>query len=299
MINKKWSEFINENINYKLKKTTYMIKSKIENKINIGKSNFKISSDVFGNINLNIFFQKNNKENYDAISNAIYVASLGDEIEISANVFDNDINYDKLISSISHELKHVYDAVTDDDISSFLNTGSVYDLKNYFRNNSYIEFVNLIYLSLKHEMEARNHMIYDRLRWLKTYDEQQLKDEYKKTYIYKSLIMLKNFNYKYFIKQFNVNDLIKYTNIFISFFIKNNTSIKNINELYNFYKNYEELFHNIADDYLIKANDVIYELIMDKKPYMEKINLSIFRETNNDYLEERLKSILENFLNLL
>jgi hypothetical protein len=276
-----------------------MIKSKIENKINIGKSNFKISSDVFGNINLNIFFQKNNKENYDAISNAIYVASLGDEIEISANVFDNDINYDKLISSISHELKHVYDAVTDDDISSFLNTGSVYDLKNYFRNNSYIEFVNLIYLSLKHEMEARNHMIYDRLRWLKTYDEQQLKDEYKKTYIYKSLIMLKNFNYKYFIKQFNVNDLIKYTNIFISFFIKNNTSIKNINELYNFYKNYEELFHNIADDYLIKANDVIYELIMDKKPYMEKINLSIFRETNNDYLEERLKSILENFLNLL
>lgn len=298
-MNKKWSEFINENINYKLKKTTYMIKSKIENKINIGKSNFKISSDVFGNINLNIFFQKNNKENYDAISNAIYVASLGDEIEISANVFDNDINYDKLISSISHELKHVYDAVTDDDISSFLNTGSVYDLKNYFRNNSYIEFVNLIYLSLKHEMEARNHMIYDRLRWLKTYDEQQLKDEYKKTYIYKSLIMLKNFNYKYFIKQFNVNDLIKYTNIFISFFIKNNTSIKNINELYNFYKNYEELFHNIADDYLIKANDVIYELIMDKKPYMEKINLSIFRETNNDYLEERLKSILENFLNLL
>jgi hypothetical protein len=296
-MNKKWSEFINENINYKLKKTTYMIRFEIENKINVGKNNFKISSDVFGNINLNIFFQKNNKENYDAISNAIYVASLGHEIEISANVFDNDINYDKLISSISHELKHVYDAVTDDDISSFLNTESVYDLKNYFRNNPYFEFINLIYLSLKHEMEARNHMIYDRLRWLKTYDEQQLKDEYKNTYIYKSLIMLKNFNHNYFIKQFNVNDLIKYTNIFILSFIKNNTSIKNINELYNFYKNYEELFHNIADDYLIKANDVIEELIIDKRPYMEKIHLSIFRDVvDNYYLVYRLKSILENFL---
>ena len=58
--------------------------------------------------------------------------------------------------------------------------------------------------------------------------------------------------------------------------------------LINFYKNWEEFFHKLSDEYLTKADDIIEELIKDKKPYMEQINLSIFREQESIYLENIL-----------
>lgn len=294
-IKSKWIEFIKENIDYRLKKTTFIIFSQIENKINLGENNFKVSSDVFDDINLNIHFEKNKAGTYDSYSNAIYVAATGDKIEINIRILDNDVNYNKLISSISHELKHVYDAITDDDVNSFLNTKPINDLKNYFRNNKYFEFIHLVYLSLKHEMEARNHMIYDMLRWLKTYDVHQLKNEYEKTYIFKALTQLKDFDHLKFINKFNYNDLLNYTNIFLT--TLKGGKINNKEELVSFYKKYENFFHNVATEYIKKADEIIEELIIDKKPYMEKINLSIFRNNNDyNYLLNRLKEVLNNIL---
>jgi len=291
---KKWNEFVNENIDYKLKKTISIIYSKIVNLVNLGHNFFRISTDVFDDIKLNIFFYENNIGTYESNCNAIYVASLGDEIEINITILDNQVDYNKLISSISHELKHVYDAITDDDIHSFLNVGPINNLKNHFRNNPYMEFIHLVYLSLKHEKEARHHMIYDMLRWLKTYDKQQLIEEYKKTYIYKALLQLKDFNHLDFINKFDYDDLFNYTNIFLDEL--NMKKIKNKDELINFYQNYEIIFHEISKEYLQKASDIIDELIIDKKPYMEKINLSVFKNTKNEnYLIDILKKQISNF----
>lgn len=294
-IKSKWIEFIKENTDYRLKKTTFIIFSQIENKINLGENNFKVSSDVFDDINLNIHFEKNKAGTYDSYSNAIYVAATGDKVEINIRILDNEVNYNKLISSISHELKHIYDAITDDDINSFLNTKPINDLKNYFRNNKYFEFIHLVYLSLKHETEARNHMIYGMLRWLKTYDDQQLKNEFKKTYIFKALTQLKEFDHSKFINNFDYDDLLNYTNIFLT--TLKERKINNKEELVSFYKKYENFFHDISREYIKKADEIIEELIIDKKPYMEKINLSIFKnEEHHDYLMNRLKNVLNNFL---
>lgn len=299
---KKWDKFIKESIiEFPLKKTMSIVKDVIKDKIKEGKNIFKIDDSSFVEFILVIEYTKKKKEYYKGNVDAYDVVKKieGEDIDIIINVIidDMEIDYNELLSCILHELKHVFDVFDEDyDIQSFLQIKPVVKLKSIFKGTKYYEFMHLVYESLQHEIDARNHMIYDRLRWLKTYDNIQLEEEFKKTYVYKSLMNMKNFNAKKFIESYNKEELIKYTKTFIEHF--DNTMI--LNDLYNFYYKWEQIFHKLSVEYLEKAKKVIEELVVDKKPYMEKYNMiDVYSEDGSTYfplvesmLLEKLRSCL-------
>ena len=207
----KWQNFINESIvEFPLKKTMSLVKDTIIDNIKEGKNIFKINDQSFVEFILDIEYNKAKKQPYSGHVDiySVIEKSMGKNmnIVIYVTVIDVDINYNELLSCVLHELKHVFDIYSEDyQTQSFLQIDSVLNLKKIFRNNKYSEFIQLVYESLRHEIDARNSMLYDRLRWLKTYDDIQLKEEFKKTYIYKSLINMQNFNSKEFINSYNKN----------------------------------------------------------------------------------------------
>jgi hypothetical protein len=291
----KWQNFINESIvEFPLKKTMSLVKDIIVDNIKEGKNIFKINDNSFVEFILDIEYIKKNHLPYSGNVDiySVIEKSMGKntDIVIYVTVIDININYNELLSCILHELKHVFDIYSEDyQTQSFLKIDSVLTLKEIFRNNKYNYFIHLVYESLRHEIDARNSMLYDRLRWLKTYDDVQLYEEFKKTYIYKSLINMQNFDYKEFINFYDRKDLIKYTNIFIKNFDKSYDLI----DLESFYEKWEKLFHELAKEYLAKAKLVIDELTIDKRPYMEKRNM-----WTGDFslMECRLISQIKEFL---
>jgi len=291
----KWQNFINESIvEFPLKKTMSKVKDIIVDNIKEGKNTFKINDQSFVEFILDIDYNKSKKMPYSGnvdIYNVIE-KSMGKKVDIIIYIKITDIVIDnnELLSCILHELKHVFDIYSEDyQTQSFLQIDSVLKLKKIFKNNKYNEFIQLVYESLRHEIDARNTMLYDRLRWLKTYDNIQLDEEFKKTYIYKSLINMQNFNSKKFIKSYDKEDLIKYTNIFIQNFDKSYV----LNDLNSFYQKWEKLFHDLAKEYLEKAKLVIDELIIDKKPYMERRNMWT---GDLSLMESRLMFLIKEFL---
>lgn len=290
----KWQNFINESIvEFPLKKTMSKVKDTIIDNIKEGKNVFRINDQSFVEFILNLEYFKSKKQSYSGnvdIYNIIE-KSMGKKVDIIVNITVTDIiiDYNKLLSCILHELKHVFDVYDEDyQTQSFLQIDSVLKLQKIFRNNKYDEFIQLVYESLRHEID-RNTMLYDRLRWLATYDDIQLEDEFEKTYIYKSLINMQNFNSKKFITSYNKQDLIKYTNIFIQNFDKTYA----LKDLESFYQKWEKLFHDLAKEYLERAKLVIDELIIDKKPYMERRNM-----WTGDFslMESRLISLIREYL---
>jgi len=182
----KWQNFINESIvEFPLKKTMSKVKDTIIDNIKEGKNIFKINDQSFVEFILNIEYTKLKKHPYSGnvdIYNIIE-KSMGKKVDIVVNILVIDINidYNELFSCILHELKHVFDIYSEDyQTQSFLQIDSVLRLKKIFKNNRYDEFIQLVYESLRHEIDARNTMLYDRLRWLATYDDIQLEEEFKK-----------------------------------------------------------------------------------------------------------------------
>jgi hypothetical protein len=189
-----------------------------------------------------------------------------DGFVIYIDIRDNVIDYTELLSVITHELKHVYDHY--DDINSctlFDMTGANKLEKKYKNNQLFSDVIYLCYLATKHEMDARNSMIYGKLKWLKTFGKSQMLDEFKKMYIYKQLIRLKNFDCAELLSV-KKDDLYLFTQDLLLAFYKQN--ITQDFDIENFYKHLQQKFVRLADEYLIKADEVIDDLINDKKTYM-------------------------------
>jgi hypothetical protein len=271
---KKWESFLNENIEFPLKKYLSIIKSIIYNKIIIGKQTYKIN---FESVDILLTIEWNNTTTEYIHGETDILKSLQNEFksfDINIVIDTPKIDYNILLSTIQHELKHIYDLLYDDsDENTFLKVKPINILKNKYKSfDEYYYFINLVYESLKYELEARNVSIYDRFRWLKTYDVSSIKGEFKKTYTYKSLIRLSKFDYIKFIESFDTSYLINITNDFIKIY-GGYKEIHNKEELFRFYKYWEVLFKESSLIYLNKANDVIDEIIIDSKPYNEsKLN---------------------------
>ncbi len=300
----RYKRFINENkdiIEFPIKKFLSIIKDKIENGISEGENIF--SFDFKNEITLPISFKliinwtKNTNYKYSGSINKDDVINnrfKGFKLNIVIN--DDPIDYNQLYSVINHELKHVYD-LHYNNTKSFNNIEGYNFLKReYIKNTWILDFLELSNLSLEHELDARTSMIYDKLRWLKTFDKSQLLDEFKKTYVYKSLLMIKSFNHLNILNNVKYDDLLKFTNEFIKIFIKSNEFINNNSELINFYRNVENKFKLSSDEYLSKCDLVIDELIKDKRPYTEN-KLLIIDDTEYHGIESISDySFLENII---
>lgn len=226
----------------------------------------------FGGIEVDIKIIQSNKY-YSSVD---WIKFLKGDNEIIIEVKkDYDINY--VISTIIHEIRHMID-FTDENLNSGL---SSFDMdKNIRKYNIDIfnEFFELVYISLEHELVARNNQIYPYIKFKDLSKEESI-EILKKSFIWNALEKLKSFDYINFVNKFDTNFLIKTTNDFIKDCLYDNeTIIDNKDELLSFYKVCDEYFRETSKkwhDLLLREVDVIYERKVTKyyfNDYKEFIN---------------------------
>ena len=291
-----------EKIDFPLKKYMIFIKNqKIKYGKNIIEFDFKLNEldTEFPHVIVIINWIKNNSNRVNGATDILSgINSSFKEFNITINFESIEID-DKLYSAIQHELKHVLD-ITDgtQGIKSWLKNPIINKLKSDFKNTPYYIFAHNVYECLEHELNARNSSIYELLRWLKTYDREQIKNEFENTYVYKSLMRLINFNAEDFIKSFQLEDLLKYTNKFI-YLYKDFDMLINKEDIFNFYKYWENEFKTQAKNYLTKAYEILDELIQDKRPYMEMRLTTLDFGEYNEYEEiDKYKQLFVEKINL-
>lgn len=212
---------------------------------------------------------------YNIITNPLNVIDI--TIKIPKNY---DIHY--VLATIIHEIRHVYDIITvnsENDMHSFIKD---IKLRNY-KIGYYTNFINLIYLSLEHELVARNNMIYPYIKY-KDIDIKESKNIIKSSFIWKALEYLKDFNHSEFISNFNLNDLINITNDFNQNILNQNNIMSDYNDIKVFYENFEFFFKETSDTWERELNDEILKIYENKLILLE----------NNEKKSNNVKDLLLN-----
>ena len=210
----------------------------------------------FGGIEISIRIIKSNRY----YSNIDWFKFLKGDYELIIEVIDNyDLNY--LVSLIIHEIRHMLDFSDASNNSGLSSFDMDFNLRKY-RNEKFMDFYSLVYLSLEHELVARNNQIYPYIKFKNLSKEQSL-DILRESFVWKSLSLLKGFDYIHFMNKFNDDELIEITNNFIvdCLFDREN-KVENKEELLEFYKIWDIYFNELSDkwkDLLLREVDIVYE----------------------------------------
>ena len=225
----------------------------------------------FGGIEVDIKIVKSNKY----YSNIDWVKFLKGDYEVIVEVIeDYDINY--VVSTIIHEIRHMID-FTDENLNAGLSSFDMDMNLRKYNINTFSEFYILVYISLEHELVARNNQIYPYIKF-KNLSKGDSIEILKNSFIWRALDKLNSFDYEKFFVKFDTNFLIKTTNDFIKDCLYDNeTFIDNKDELILFYKVWDEYFRETSKkwhDLLLREVDVIYERKVNKEfiDYKEVIN---------------------------
>lgn len=225
----------------------------------------------FGGIEVDIKIVKSNKY----YSNIDWVKFLKGDYEVIVEVIeDYDINY--VVSTIIHEIRHMID-FTDENLNAGLSSFDMDMNLRKYNINTFSEFYILVYISLEHELVARNNQIYPYIKFKKLSKGDSI-EILKNSFIWRALDKLNSFDYEKFVVKFDTNFLIKTTNNFIKDCLYDNeTFIDNKDELILFYKVWDEYFRETSKkwhDLLLREVDVIYERKVNKEfiDYKEVIN---------------------------
>ena len=210
----------------------------------------------FGGIEVDIKITQSSR-NY---SNVDWVKFLRGDYEIVLEVEQNyDINY--TISTIIHEIRHMID-FTDETLNSSLSSFDIDRNLRKYNIDIFNEFYILVYISLEHELVARNNQIYPYIKF-KNLEKSKSLQILKQSFIWKALDMLNGFDYKNFINKFDEKILIGVTNNFIKECLYDNEStIENIDDVLSFYKIWYEYFKETSDKWrglLLREVDIVYE----------------------------------------
>ena len=210
----------------------------------------------FGGIEVDIRVKKTSRY-YSYVD---WVKFLNGDYEIVIEV-ENEFDVNYLVSTIIHEIRHMID-FTDENINSGFSSFDVDRNLRKYNIGAFSEFFMLVYMSLEHELVARNSQIYPYIKFKNITKEESLKI-LKNSFIWKSLTMLKEFNCNKFINKFDYNVIVGITNNFIKECLYDNTTtIEDKDELLNFYKIWGEYFNDISDKWeeiLLREVDIVYE----------------------------------------
>jgi len=228
----------------------------------------------FGGIEVDVEIKQSDRYH----SNVDWVKFLGGDYEIIIEVENNyDINY--VISTLIHEIRHMID-FTDENLNSGLSSFDLDRNLRKYNTGKFNEFYILVYISLEHELVARNNQIYPYIKFKNLSKEKSIQI-LKQSFIWKALQMLKEFDYKSFVNRFDINMLIGITNNFIKECLYDNeTIVENKDELLNFYKIWDEYFNEISNKWgnlLFREIDMVYERkyktihLMDNQDLLNKI----------------------------
>ncbi len=263
--------------------SSIILKDLIKNGNNSFYKKYEFGSYIF---TLDIKYKKKDKEPYESRIN-LYDILFNNNVEnitIPIIVNDESIDFNYLISVISHEIRHIYDIFTIN--NEYEGEEFVKELTlNKYKKTNYYNFTYLIYISLEHELIARNNMLYTYLRW-RNINKTDLIKLYEDSYINKSLNLLNNFNTVDFVNNFKGN-LLKITNDFITDFAKNENICNNDN-LVEYYKKWEKFFKLKYNEYNIEANNTIDEIIND-------VEKNLFEDNQGFRERTKLKDIFLQF----
>jgi hypothetical protein len=307
---KKLKEYLLENkeqVPIPIKKLCSLIYDKIKNEEKSFSIYFDFTKKLYFPIsfNLNVEFIKNPINEYNSkIDTLSIIEKEFENFEIPIIISDERIQLNRLMSIIHHELRHIYDLITnteDYDIESFYMNPVIFKMKQKYPKFKY--FFDLVYLSTEHELVARNSMLYNYLRYMNIFDKEILYNEYTKTKSYEYLQWLKDFDYNDFIKSFDKTELINASNEFIELINKYRKEklLKIINDegLHSFYEKWQNSFKEKSEEYDRYVYSVIDDVINDVKKYNEDLEpVRLFNE-NWCYQDRKYKNYLEYISNIL
>ena len=172
---KLWIKYIKtfESFNKEIPDELKVLFKKIRNIIGNPTDSFDINIDLntlgFCNliIELNVTFEKLNSGISYNDKDIVYYSNINindlvlgkDKTKIPINIKDIHLNVDKLSSVISHEIRHIYDVYTineESDMKSFIKSLYYTELSKNEDNTYFLDFLNLVYLSL--EQIGRAHV---------------------------------------------------------------------------------------------------------------------------------------------
>ena len=210
----------------------------------------------FGGIEVDIKIIQSNRY-YSSVN---WIKFLKDDYEIVIEVEKNyDINY--VISTIIHEIRHMID-FTDENLNTGLSSFDIDKNLRKYNIDIFNEFFILVYISLEHELVARNNQIYPYIKFKELKKEQSI-EILKKSFIWDALVNLKKFDYENFIIKFEEHDLLKITNSFIKDCLYDKeTQVENMDDLISFYKTWDEYFNEMSNTWekiLLSEFDKVYE----------------------------------------
>ncbi len=228
------------------------LSSKLKNEINIPFT--KVIN--FGGIDINLSIVVSNRY----YSNIDWYEFLNGKNNLKVEI-PNEYDIDYTISLIIHEIRHLIDFT-----SEYSNIGlSSFDIELQLRKYRDIvyfnEFYILFYISLQHELVARNNQIYPYIKFKGIEKEESIK-LIKKSFIWVYLDNLNSFNHDSFIKKFKVDFLIELTNEFLKDVLFSDELVEDYDDLKLFYQKFEKYFKTLSvewKDITFKEIDYVYE----------------------------------------
>lgn len=203
-------------------------------------------------------FTKSNNKLYYSNVNIYNLLYDNKKIVIPIFIEDNEIDKDRLVSIISHELRHIYDIYTiesDSDMLNFIRSLQISIIKKDI-DNKYEQFLYLVYLSLEHELLARYTMLYAQYKNCNC-SREKLYKIFEKSYLFKFFELLDDFDSLKFVNNFDINLLLKFTDIFNKHF--KGDECNNLEDLKKYYKNWENYFKEKSKEYL----EISYKVLDD------------------------------------
>lgn len=234
-------------------------------------------------IDLNIEFNKVISEVRYEDKDIVYYSNINindlilgkDRIEIPVIIKDIYLDIDKLVSVISHEIRHIYDVYTineESDMNSFINSLYYTELHKNEDNNYFLDFLNLIYLSLEHELIARNTMTLEMFKNCKC-SKNELYNLYHESYMYKSFKILKSFSYD---KLITTPNIIEKINNFINYF--GGTLCNDNKDTLTFFKNWKKYFSDKSDEYIEEGYKILEDILSINEIENYKQNIKNVKE---------------------
>jgi len=205
-----------------------------------------------------------------------------DIIKIPIFIQDININTDKLISVLSHEIRHLYDAIVlfeESDLMDFGKSLSYQRARMTETHNDFLDFLFLVYLSLEHELIARNTMIWSMFH--ETHCSKEiLYNLYEDSFMCESLNKLSNFDYT---KLLNIKDILDKVNNFINYFGGN--ICNDSDDVLLFFQYWKSYFDVKSSEYKKEAynllDDIYMENIKENKKEMKNIKNMLLKIHNS------------------
>jgi len=270
----------------------------------IDKSDYDIDFDKKYGIKIKIHIEKSELKTISvyhaqtSIQNIIMTEFK--KIFIDMYIEDDKFDQNKIYSILAHELSHYYQALSGEDIyfKSFNQMISIEDFKKgvtKYKN----DFLDYIYYNFQHELDARVDQSYEAHLYSKIKNFEDMLNNFYNRELYKMLIFLGNYNSKNMVSRYKSDELLDLTNQFNILYGIEEIKIQQLND---YYKNWEKIFKTNSEEYIEKSKDALRQAFNKERRYEEYVSYCYDERPlneNHDYnMDEEILKLVDMFKQL-